>query len=911
MSETPKVVKDLLAKLIYNTTGISERNDASNFKICQKFALHKIKNHKFGRPNQFEVARTLGGYIERYSILDNEATGAALASRLDELQNTDFQLAPEVLTLLLTLADRPFDADVLTNLANIPKKTVPKELTWEDIMADDPLEGELWEDIDYGADSDLSMEDDGLMLGEIRPPGLINDTKSTTSTVARRSRVVKKPQEPDMSDMLGCFVVPVDETIPDILDQRQYWTHTTKPIPVPSSISVRLTDNTSIMTELDCVREILIMLGGYESPLFRKTDDNTVEPYFTDPHAVSIDYALQHTGNGSFRALLRQFAEFGTALTALRSFLNQKEALSTRQAFVGALARKLKDMRETLANLQSRFVDNPETTQIVSIMDIQSEIERHIRPYLTLFRILPALNTRAAASSRSAPHLDALYSSACTGQMTGDMESYKFFRELFFSSLNSYLRPIREWMESGELQAEDSAICFINKNEEEVLPSELWEKQYSIITRTTDGVPEAPTFILPFVEKIFTTGKSVIFLKRLINYEVPPVPSVSRIELDMSSISGNSTYLELAPFEQLFSDALSAWVSRKHNSVGSLLRNVLYYDCGLLRCLDALDHIYLMKDGHLMDVLTTTLLDRLRRDREMWNDRFLITELLQSIFHGVPCIDASRLSAKHPRNIRGGTIAKLATINFEYTLPWPIANLLPPSTITAYHTLFTLLLQLTSTISLLSPLLPKNAAGPLPPPLLLLRHKILTFARTLLTYLTSLILLPQSLKLRDALEQVKDVEGMINVHRRYTKRVREMCLLGEKMKPVKKAVVQILSLGCEVAEWYAVACKGVEGGGGIDMERGQHEGIERQRRRERKKRRVGIFRGVDTETEGDTSAMEVEEEEEEEEEEPTKEMDLGGSLERLEGLVGFVRNSLKGVSRAGVMPHFDLLAEEL
>jgi hypothetical protein len=33
----------------------------------------------------------LGGYIERYSILDKEMTGAALASRLDELQNTDFK----------------------------------------------------------------------------------------------------------------------------------------------------------------------------------------------------------------------------------------------------------------------------------------------------------------------------------------------------------------------------------------------------------------------------------------------------------------------------------------------------------------------------------------------------------------------------------------------------------------------------------------------------------------------------------------------------------------------------------------------------------------------------------------------------------------------------------------------------
>lgn len=147
------------------------------------------------------------------------------------------------MTLLLALADKPFEAeDVLDNLATIPKKTVPQELTWKDIIADDPLEGDLWDDIDYAADSDISMDDDGLHLGEVRIPGLIKE-KSTTSTVARRQRVVRKVEAPNYGDMLGCFVVPIEETIPEILEQRQYWTHPTKPLTCPSSISVRLTES--------------------------------------------------------------------------------------------------------------------------------------------------------------------------------------------------------------------------------------------------------------------------------------------------------------------------------------------------------------------------------------------------------------------------------------------------------------------------------------------------------------------------------------------------------------------------------------------------------------------------------------------------------------------------------------------
>ena len=67
--------------------------------------------------------------------------------------------------MLLHLSYRPIDNVKLSDLDGLEPPPPPKELTWEDILADDPLEdGELWDQIDYGRDSDLSSLEDEEMV---------------------------------------------------------------------------------------------------------------------------------------------------------------------------------------------------------------------------------------------------------------------------------------------------------------------------------------------------------------------------------------------------------------------------------------------------------------------------------------------------------------------------------------------------------------------------------------------------------------------------------------------------------------------------------------------------------------------------------------------------------------------------
>lgn len=136
------------------------------------------------------------------------------------------------------------------------------------------------------------------------------------------------------------------------------------------------------------------------------------------------------------------------------------------------------------------------------------------------------------------------------------------------------------------------------------------------------------------------------------------------------------------------------------------------------------------------------------------------------------------------------------------------------------------------------------------------------------------------------------MDNMIAVIGRYTKRVREMCLLGKKLKPIHSALLSILELGVRFSSrWRAKAGSG-RLGRRIKKKDEEDEGSEDE----------------EYEDGGETSGWETETERLEGEGE---ERYLRETSEKLGRLVEFVRGGLKGVARAGVMPHLEMLGEEL
>lgn len=432
------------------------------------------------------------------------------------------------------------------------------------------------------------------------------------------------------------------------------------------------------------------MLSGAPTNLFVTQRDGSYTVYHDLPHVVQ-KFCLRHASLETFISTLRWFAEHGTALKLLRRFADSRNEIPTIEAFIGTVSSKVTDVNRILAKIQARFVrgntmltsslaieaDNDiAKAQRASLMQLQSELDPILRPYYILSEIVSKTMPLLESGKYFSKHLDWLYEETCNAQCIGDTPTFDFMMGAFFSCLQSYLRPIREWMESGSIRPSDTEF-FVQKAQAYVESganlNTLWHDQFLLLKDPTGRV-QVSTFLQSSVDKIFTTGKSVVFLKKLIDYQVPPIPSPSRIELEQSALYNSPLASELAPFDQLFGSALDEWIHDKHHSIGSKLREVLFTECQLWRSLEALEYIYFMKDGSRLTLLTSTLFEKIEKGREIWNDRFLLTELVQSVFADIPCVDPSKLTAKtttrllRPSQTKNKTIKLLGGLLIDYTV---------------------------------------------------------------------------------------------------------------------------------------------------------------------------------------------------------------------------------------------------
>lgn len=404
--------------------------------------------------------------------------------------------------------------------------------------------------------------------------------------------------------------------------------------------------NISIVSELQASREVLFMLLGHPCVLFSKTaprDEITVRI-----DALNYQFALRHSSLGAFQTILGWYAEKGTHLDRIRAFTEAKKTPDSpeQQTFITATAEKIAILDKQLVEIEQRLVSTKNSDQIVSLLALQGELDPLLHPYMLLGSII---HTLRAPTTLATAHLEHLFNSACALQSVGDTNTFTFMISVFFTCLQTYLRPIRAWMERGELRNGDEHFLVAKTQaDEDVELGGLWHDQFSL-RRNSQGVLQAPDFVHKAAGRIFITGKSVVFLRRLVEHGIASAASLSAetdhasMGRDMSAENVCSDENTLAPFQDLFSHAFSRWIDALHHSVSSRLRDVLYHSCGLWKSLDALETVYLCRDGFLFDYLATQVFEKVDKGVATWGDRFLLTELVQGIFGGVGGVEARRL----------------------------------------------------------------------------------------------------------------------------------------------------------------------------------------------------------------------------------------------------------------------------
>ncbi|RMZ68174.1 gamma-tubulin complex component GCP5 [Pyrenophora seminiperda CCB06] len=706
------------------------KSDPQAYKHAREIAARNLRGHQYARTNQFDITARFAGLDEKFRVKNRDDLADALQTRLQKLEGYKYQ--PDVLSLLLQLADRPLENTHVEALELLRPASPPPPLTWAEILQEDPYsDDEIWKDIDYGEDSS----------GDEKLP-------------KRKDKVHISPATFDIDDAYDpeSCTVSTDETLVTKLEETKFWkVADEKKAEVP-------------ITELQAVRETLFMLGGLQTSLYRMKS-------WTHGTSLCTKYVIHNTPSTATIHLLSQFMEIGNRLNDLREWALQKETASRpiprsplHQTFVAAVRTRLLQFDCCLSQQQQKYLQ-PENAVPVSLMQLHNDVRAMSTPILSL----DSIRKRVELDQHV---LEALFEQITLAQMTLDDGLFKYTSDVFFECLETFLKPIRRWMETGELASNDDTLpLFVNDTHSDA--ASLWHDRYVLSLGGRDHLL-SPSFLRPVAEKVFIAGKSVVFLKELSIYDTN------------SHASGQE------PSLQHDTSAFETWISSKYSIASTVLRQHILETDGLMQVLNNFEILYLGKNGAVFEDFATAIIERMESGRRGWNDRYVLTELARGIFGTIlTAATAERVVVRATKaKAQGKSVKDLAAISIDYAR----------SSVPIYQEICTFLMQIYRVKHALqrARVRPSRKAKPLA--FYGSLHRLMWFADVLRSYTTETAIFLSTRDMSAAMEKAEDVDEMAQIHVEYMKRLHQRALLSKELKPIHNAIIELLDLGVLFAQ---------------------------------------------------------------------------------------------------------------
>lgn len=171
---------------------------------------------------------------EKFRIYNRDDLASALRSRLSELPSLTDGFTPELLSLFLLISDRPLENSRLDDLDALVPAEEPKGLTWADIIADDPLHGDIWRDVDFGAESSDAWSDDGVSAQQLRDEIIEERKLEEEGRKKKKCSTDDEEEEEEEEDRsaegVEGFMVSGDQEGLRELKKAQYWDQVIKPV---------------------------------------------------------------------------------------------------------------------------------------------------------------------------------------------------------------------------------------------------------------------------------------------------------------------------------------------------------------------------------------------------------------------------------------------------------------------------------------------------------------------------------------------------------------------------------------------------------------------------------------------------------------------------------------------------------
>jgi len=395
--------------------------------------------------------------------------------------------------------------------------------------------------------------------------------------------------------------------------------------------------------------------------------------------------------------------------------------------------------------------------------------------------------------------MEKLFESICIAQATGQDHEFSVMANVFFECFQSYLKPLRAWMDNGMIIPDDG-VFFVAMTDQSSERSSLWHDRY-VLRRRQDGSLFAPNFLHAAGLKILNTGKSVVFLKELDQRASLNENSVgAEPQLHFDTICSAFDHIMMPPFMDLFHAAFDGWIRSKYSNAVISLKTRIIQQCGLWTSLDALEYLYFSRDGTIFQSFLDNIFEKLDARGRSWTDRFILTELAQETFGSIRSVGIAQLGI---RTVGAkGSKRSLRALNglvVDYSLRWPIANIIRQEAVATYQRIFTLICQVYRAKYVLRVLQLRSTKtisrlGSVEQLEHFLRHRLIWFTDSIHSYLLATVIEPETASMRQRLEAAEDIDAMTAIHAQYISRLEGQCLLSRNLAPIYQPIISILDL---------------------------------------------------------------------------------------------------------------------
>ncbi|TDL29376.1 hypothetical protein BD410DRAFT_736245 [Rickenella mellea] len=568
----------LLQALVTQVTGLTAEIPGDEFISAVEYVsrhVEQVTKQAMGI-DMSEAKKLLKGHAEKAMIQSNEELANALELSWTRLVNEvsrdtdldqDIKVAkmPDHLQLLVMLSsptDRmnlTYAEELLKPLRGPPK--LPNQLTWREILAEEPFEGEHWRGA-YGLPPgstiqtwDDDSEDSSPPLSPIGDLGDFEDTMSSTG-----------PSEPPDSGDFDILVTHqsiwtqqrayslLHREELEALASRQYWredwTSVAKrnrhfDIADPSTLGPSLdrSNTEKYVTELDAVREILIGLQGNTNLM--------LDIRFAGDHKIASVPSqfprLSHLTPVSQASILSKFAETATCLLYLREFsqsvfsqsgdfeqaVGSQSTPRTLEAFAEAVHFQVQLFERWCAEQENILLSaqiGGGSKLVVSLLVLEKAIrDTFSDTYPVLVQVLRHVQDghRRLKSSPSAVAsiiLDRLFEAAQVRDSSGDVVTARALMRVFSHSAEPLWSMVGRWLHNGMPDPNDSYVgtlddeFFMESNDIDCFDPDFWTDGYVLRSSSTqfdDSNPRVPLFLQPVLSGILSSGKSSGLLRML------------------------------------------------------------------------------------------------------------------------------------------------------------------------------------------------------------------------------------------------------------------------------------------------------------------------------------------------------------------------------------------------------------